>query len=140
MTKYELPLLSNTRHGTTAPQLFRFPQGESLQDWVARAADALRGVLQRHRDQTVVLVSHDSVNRALLTQVLDQPLSAHSRIVVEPRGITEIEFVGDIERVLRVNETQHLDAIQTATEKKKTEIPVPTQNCELSRKLEDFPV
>ena len=101
----------------TAPQLFRFPQGESLQDLVARAGDALRGVLQRHRDQTVVLVSHDSVNRALLTLVLDQPLSAYSRIVVEPCGITEIEFVGNIARVLRINETQHLDAIQTATER-----------------------
>jgi phosphoserine phosphatase len=95
----------------TAPQLFRFPQGESLQDLVARAANVLRNVLQRHRDQTVVLVSHDSVNRALLTQVLDQPLSAYSRIVVEPCGITEIEFVGMTASVLRVNETQHLSAL-----------------------------
>jgi phosphoserine phosphatase len=95
----------------TAPQMFRFPQGESLQDLVSRAADVLRNVLQRHRDQTVILVSHDSVNRALLTQVLDQPLSAYSRIVIEPCGITEIELVDNIARVLRVNETQHLGAI-----------------------------
>jgi phosphoserine phosphatase len=94
-----------------APQMFRFPQGESLQDLVARAADVLRSVLQQHRDQTVVLVSHDSVIRALLTQVLDQPLSAYSRIVVDPCGITEIEFVDTIARVLRVNETQHLSAV-----------------------------
>jgi phosphoserine phosphatase len=91
--------------------MFRFPQGESLQDLVARAADVLRSVLHRHHDQTIVLVSHDSVNRALLTQVLDQPLSAYSRIVIEPCGITEIEFVGNIASVLRVNETQHLSAI-----------------------------
>jgi phosphoserine phosphatase len=95
----------------TTPQMFRFPQGESLQDLVSRAADVLRNVLQRHRDQTVILVSHDSVNRALLTQVLDQPLSAYSRIVIEPCGITEIELVDNIARVLRVNETQHLGAI-----------------------------
>jgi phosphoserine phosphatase len=109
----------------TAPQLFRFPQGESLQDLVARAADALRDVLQRHHDQTVVLVSHDSVNRALLTQVLDQPLSAYSRIVVEPCGITEIEFIGNIARVLRVNETQHLSGVheQELKEQKAHEIP-----------------
>jgi len=92
----------------TAPQMFRFPQGESLQDLLARAADALRYVVHRHRDHTVVLVSHDSVNRILLTQVLDQPLSAYPRIVVAPCGITEIEFVDNIARVLRVNETQHL--------------------------------
>jgi phosphoserine phosphatase len=95
----------------TTPQLFRFPNGESLQDLVARAADALRGILQRHRHETVVLVSHDSVNRALLSQVLDQPLSAYWRIVVEPCGITEIEVDGNNARVLRVNETQHLSAI-----------------------------
>jgi len=77
--------------------------------------------------RTLFLSVTTASNRALLTQVLDQPLSAHSRIVVESRGITEIEFVGNIGRGLRVNETQHLDAIQTATEKKKTEIPVPTQ-------------
>jgi phosphoserine phosphatase len=94
-----------------APQMFRFPQGESLHDLVSRAADVLRDLLQRHRDQTVVLVSHDSGNRALLTQVLDQPLSAYSRIVIDPCGITEIEFVGNIARVLRVNETQHLSGI-----------------------------
>ena len=101
----------------TAPQLFRFPQGESLQDLVARAADALRDVLRRQRDQTVVL-----------------------RIAVEPCGITEIEFVGNIATVVRANETQQLDAIQTATDrtKKVSEVPVPTQNCELSGKLEDF--
>jgi broad specificity phosphatase PhoE len=72
-------------------------------------------------DQTVVLVSHDSVIRAFLTQVLDQPLSAYSRIVVEPCGITEIEFVGNIARVLRVNETQHLSAIhEPGTERTKS--------------------
>jgi phosphoserine phosphatase len=95
----------------TAPQMFRFPQGESLQDLVARAADALRCVLQRHRDQTTILVSHDSVNRALLTQVLDQPLSAYSRISIDPCGITEIEFDRNSVRVLGVNETQHLNGI-----------------------------
>jgi phosphoserine phosphatase len=95
----------------TAPELFRFPHGESLQDLVARAADALRTILQGHRDETVVLVGHESVNRALLTQVLDQPLSAYWRIVVEPGGITEIEVDGNIARVLRVNETGHLSAI-----------------------------
>ena len=50
----------------TAPQLVRFPGGESLQDVAARAANALRFVLARHPRDTVVLVGHDSVNRALL--------------------------------------------------------------------------
>jgi len=45
------------------PQLVRFPKGESLQDLAARTANALRMVLARHRDEMVVLVGHDSVNR-----------------------------------------------------------------------------
>jgi broad specificity phosphatase PhoE len=61
-----------------APQLVRFPSGESLQDLAARAANVLRLMMQRHAEaaETVVLVGHDSVNRVLLTQLLDQPLSA----------------------------------------------------------------
>ena len=58
------------------PQLVRFPGGESLQDLAARVADALRFVLTRHTDGTIVIVGHDSVNRALLLQLLDLPLAA----------------------------------------------------------------
>jgi len=58
------------------------PEGDSLQDLVARTANALRFVLERHtsKTETVVFVGHDSVNRALLLQLLDQSLSAYWRI------------------------------------------------------------
>jgi len=90
------------------PHLFRFPEGESLQDLVARASDAVRHVLRQYRDRTIVLVAHDSVCRALLTQILDQPLSAYWRLHFDPCGISEMEFVGDLPRALRINETFHL--------------------------------
>jgi broad specificity phosphatase PhoE len=93
------------------PQLVRFPGGESLQDLAARAADALRDTLARHPDDTVVLVAHDSVNRALLLQVLDQPLSAYRRLAQSPCCINEIEVRGGRIEVLRVNETAHLDGV-----------------------------
>ncbi len=92
----------------TMPQLFRFPNGESLQDLAARAGDVWRYVLAHHRGQVVVLVGHDSINRALLMQVLDQPLSAYWRLVLEPCGISEIDFNEDTPAVLRINETSHL--------------------------------
>jgi broad specificity phosphatase PhoE len=92
----------------TAPHLFRFPDGESLQDLVARAADCLRLVLDRHAGQVVVMVGHDSVNRALLLQLLDQPLSAYWRLAQDPCGISEIDVAEARPHVLRVNETQHL--------------------------------
>jgi broad specificity phosphatase PhoE len=90
------------------PHLVRFPDGESLQDIVARSANALRLVLARHPEDTVVLVSHDNLNRALLLQLLDQPLSAYWRLAQDPCCINELDFIGGQVRVLRLNETQHV--------------------------------
>jgi len=91
------------------PHLVRFPNGESLQDMVARTADALRLVLNRHVEDTVVLVGHTSVNRALLVQLVDQPLSAYWRLAQAPCCINEIDVVSGHIAVVRINETQHLD-------------------------------
>jgi phosphoserine phosphatase len=101
-----LPALYATWRKT--PHLFRFPQGESLQDLVARVGDAIRYVLEEHRDRTVVLVGHNTVCRVLMMQVLDQPLSAYWRLHFKPCGISEVEFVGNAPRVLRINESCHL--------------------------------
>ena len=97
------------RQWRAAPHLTRFPGGESLQDVVARTADVLRMVLERHAAETVVLVGHDSVNRALLLQLLDQPLSAYWRLSQDPCTLNEIEVlaVGDI-RIGCINDTSHL--------------------------------
>jgi probable phosphoglycerate mutase len=93
------------------PHLVRFPNGESLQDLFARTANALRMVLAHHPDETVVLVGHDSVNRAILLELLDQPLSAYWRLAQNPCCLNEIDVTGGIVRVRSVNETQHLEAI-----------------------------
>lgn len=93
----------------TAPQRVRFPGGESLQDVMARTADVLRLVLAQHATDTVVLVGHDSVNRAILMQLLDMPLAAYSRLTQDPCTLNEIEVVaGGDARVQRINDTSHL--------------------------------
>jgi broad specificity phosphatase PhoE len=79
---------------------------------VARSADALRFILNEHVDDTVVLVGHDSVNRALLLQLLDQPLSAYWRLSQDPCCINEIDVLGGLIRVIRINETRHLDGVR----------------------------
>lgn len=94
----------------SAPHFTRFPSGESLQDVMARTSDVLREVLERHRDETVVLVGHDSVNRVLLLGLLDMPLSAYWRLIQDPCTLNEIEILaaGEV-RVQRINDTSHLD-------------------------------
>ena len=100
------------RQWRSAPQLTRFPKGESLQDVMARTSDVLREVLLRYPEQTVVLVGHDSVNRVLLLQLLDMPLAAYWRLVQDPCTLNEIDVLatGDV-RVQRVNDTSHLDQL-----------------------------
>jgi phosphoserine phosphatase len=102
----ESPQLFDAWH--TSPHLVRFPKGESLQDLVARTSDALRFVLDEYAGKTVVLVGHDSVNRALLLQLIDQPLSAYWRLAQDPCAINEIDVEEFTIRVSRVNETHHL--------------------------------
>lgn len=91
----------------SAPQLVRIPGGDTLQELALRAADALRLMLEAHRDQTVVAVGHDSVNRALLLQLLDLPLSGYWRLEQYPCSINEIDIDLRVS-VHRINEHGHL--------------------------------
>jgi phosphoserine phosphatase len=79
----------------------------------ARTANALRFVLERHASETeaVVFVGHESVNRALLLQFLDQPFSAYWRIAQEPCAINEINMLDGRICVQRMNETHHLERV-----------------------------
>ena len=90
------------------PVLVQIPGGDTLTELLARANRALHAMLAEHHDDTVVAVAHDSVNRALLVQLLDMPLSGYWRIGQDPCCINEI----DIERgrvcIRRMNETGHL--------------------------------
>jgi probable phosphoglycerate mutase len=89
----------------------RFPNGESLQELLARAAEAFRAAQQKHAGQTIVMVSHDSFNRALLMHILGQPLSAYWTITQAPCAINELSISDDYPVVLSVNQTVHLHAV-----------------------------
>ena len=66
-------------------------------------------MLARHAG-TVVLVGHDSVNRALLLQLLDQPLSAYWKLAQDPCCLNEIVIAGEKVEILRINDTAGLPA------------------------------
>ena len=66
---------------------------------MARTSDALRFVLDKYAGKTVVLVGHDSVNKALLLQLLDQPLSVYWRVAQDLCAINKIDFEGFVIRV-----------------------------------------
>ena len=66
-----------------------------------RTDNALRYVLARH--------GHDSVNRALLLQFLDLPLSAYWRLEQSPCCLNEIDVENGEVRIRRINETRDVE-------------------------------
>ncbi len=90
------------------PDQMKMPEGESLQQVLVRVTQALNKVLQDYTGKTVVMVSHDSVNRVLLLHMLGLPLSKYWAIKQDPCCINEIEFDEGVFQIKSVNETWHL--------------------------------
>lgn len=90
------------------PDQIQMPEGESLQQVLVRATRALSKILLEYEGKTVVMVSHDSVNRVLLIHMLGLPLSRYWAIKQDPCCINEIEFDEGIFQIKSINETWHL--------------------------------
>ena len=93
------------------PHLAAIPGGETLAALLSRTSAALRDILWRHPDQTVVLVGHDSVNRVLLLFALEVPLSRYWHLRQEPCAVNELFFDNDAFIIGSINQTQHLSGL-----------------------------
>ena len=91
-----------------APEWAAIPGGETLQAVLVRAMAALRDVVRRHPEDTVILVGHDSTNRVILLHALDLPLSRYWRLRQDPCALNVIEVTGGSFVVVAINETSHL--------------------------------
>ena len=90
------------------PDLVQIPDGETLQAVLVRAAQALRAIVGRHPDQTVVLVGHDSVNRVILLHALEMALARYWQLGQDPCAINQIEASAEGFVVHAMNDTGHL--------------------------------
>jgi len=93
------------------PHIAAIPGGETLAVLLSRTSAALRDILWRHPDQTVVLVGHDSVNRVLLLFALEAPLSRYWHLRQEPCAVNELFFDNDSFIIGSINQTQHLSGL-----------------------------
>jgi broad specificity phosphatase PhoE len=94
------------------PHWAAIPGGESLQDLLNRTVAVLRDLIERHPQETVVVVGHDSVNRVILLHALELPLSRYWRLGQDPCSINQIESMEDGFTVRSINETYHLNDVQ----------------------------
>jgi alpha-ribazole phosphatase/probable phosphoglycerate mutase len=73
-------------------ETFRIPEGESLADVRERAMPTLRGLIERHRGQEFLLVSHGALNRLLIAEALRLPYAHLLRIEQEYGCLNIIEY------------------------------------------------
>jgi len=95
------------------PETVRFPEGESLQDVQDRAWPALVQACQGLGDEeTLLLVSHDGVNRVILCRILGLPLARVWSFRQAPTGLNLLEGPTlDRLAVVRLNDASHLNPL-----------------------------
>lgn len=74
------------------PTKLRFPGGESFEDLSARVQAFLTNLLEMHRLETVLVVSHAGVNRVILAQALDLPARNIFQIDQSYAGVSIIDY------------------------------------------------
>jgi len=94
------------------PHLAAIPHGETLAAVLSRATAALRDIVRRHRDGTVALIGHDSVNRVLLLFALELPLSRYWHLRQDPCCVNELLFDNGSFVIGSINQTRHLCGLQ----------------------------
>jgi broad specificity phosphatase PhoE len=83
---------------------------ESLADVRDRAWRRLESLARRHADETVCAVTHNFVILSVLTRALGMELPHFRRLRHAVAAVSVLEFRGDRVRVLRMNDSCHLEA------------------------------
>ena len=96
------------------PSGFRVPDGESFLEMQARMASALADLVERHRGQTVVAVSHADPIKAVVAQAAGTPLDLFQRLTVAPCSVSALAYTSGGPFVLTVNSTDSLTALAIA--------------------------
>jgi len=89
---------------STQRSLASIPGGENMRQVQRRVVDALIELGERHRHETVVLVSHGDVIRSALLFALSMPLDDYNRLEIGQGSISTVRIDGGGIRVLAMNE------------------------------------
>lgn len=73
------------------PDKFTPPGGESIKKARRRVVKAYKQILERHRDEHLLVVQHGGTIRLLLSHILNMPLSRTTRIDVSYASLTRIQ-------------------------------------------------
>lgn len=85
------------------PSGFRFPGGESFPEMQTRMTSTLARLVERHRGETMVAVSHGDPIKAAVAHALGVHLDLFQRIVIATGSITAIAYRREGPTVVTVN-------------------------------------
>jgi phosphoserine phosphatase len=104
------PALAQNWGGPDGPT-FRMPGGERLVDVQHRVVDAIEALAARHRQESFCVVTHNFVILSFLASVLGIELAQFRRLRHGVAAIAEIDIRPGISRIVRLNDTCHLDGL-----------------------------
>jgi probable phosphomutase (TIGR03848 family) len=82
---------------------FRFPGGESFAEMQVRVVSTIDRLVDRHRGESIVAVSHADPIKAAVAYTLGTHLDLFQRIVIAPASISAITYRGEGPVVLMLN-------------------------------------
>lgn len=97
------------------PSLARFPGGESFPEAQARIVSEIESLRSRHTDEeaAIVCVSHADMIKLALAHYAGLPLDLFQRLVVAPASISVIAIGEKAIRLVRLNDTQAVRAVES---------------------------
>jgi probable phosphomutase (TIGR03848 family) len=99
---------SEWRSVQNSPSSFRFPEGESFSEMQLRIWSTLERLAAKHRNRTIVAVSHADPIKAAVTYAQGVPLDLFQRTVISPCSLSAIVVTNGAPLVLCVNNTGSL--------------------------------
>ncbi len=85
------------------PSMFRFPEGESFGEMQIRMWDQVNSLVEHHRGDTIVAVSHADTIKAAVAMACGTPLDMFQRFVISPCSASMIMFTSDGPMLMAVN-------------------------------------
>lgn len=97
------------------------PKGESWQSFEDRIYKAIDGIIKNSDEQTILVVTHGGVIRALIPKLLDLPKEGSFKYDPDNASITIVNYENGKYSAEQINSTEHLaglDKIKTKLESK----------------------
>jgi broad specificity phosphatase PhoE len=101
------------------PTRSQMPGGESFSNVLKRTLDFREAIYERHRDETVLISTHDVVVKILVADALGMNMDRINRIWVTNASISVIEYGSDLPYLVSLSEACHLGTLASTREGQK---------------------